>query len=115
MRQVVLENASKNSIDNHLDKEADLHALSDYREVELVWSNCLNRSSLEKAILVLVVILESFVQVSQDSITGRSIKESATSIEATLPVLLHDSVHDVALHDLEGVQMLKIVQRVTIH
>ena len=107
--------ASDQSIQDHLEKEARSHTLPDHSEVEPVWSNLMHSLIFVEARCLLVVILVVLVYVSQDPIACRRAQKVSTCIKTALPVLLHDSVHDIAFHDLESVQVLQIIQRVSVH
>ena len=89
---------------------ACLHAFSDHHKDILVWLNWLFCIlTIVESIHILVVVSVTVFVIIKDLVGSRSPEERATCIQVALPILLHDTVNDMSLHDIEGIQVLEIV------
>ena len=70
---------------------------------------------LVEPVLQLVIDRVSVVFLSEDTVCCGGTHDRSTCIEVTLPVFLHYSVHDMALHNHESIKMLQIVQCCFVH
>ena len=89
---------------------ACLHAFSDHHEAIFVRLNrlfCI--FTLVESIHILVVKSVTVFVIIEDLVGSRSSEEWATCIQIALPILLHDTINDMSLYDIEGIQVLEIV------
>ena len=66
----ILEDTSKGPINDHLDEESYLHALSHHSKIKSVWSYFFDVISIVKAGCLLKIILVTVVYVSENSIAS---------------------------------------------
>ena len=108
--QVVLEDQQEQEEEDCLEEVPCLHAFSDNHEVILVRHNTVRVSFIVESIFVLKV--EFFIAAEgrpgggHDAVADRYSHKITTCIQVALPIFLHDSVHDVSLHDFECVKPL---------
>ena len=113
--QIVLESASQEEEEDHFERVAHLHTLSHYNEVKAVWRDLPSILLLVKPVLQLIVNDITTISLSEDTVGSRGAHNGATCVQVTLPIFLHDTVHDMTLHDLKRIEVLQVIQRSLVH
>ena len=61
-------------------------------------------------VLQLIVYNIATIFLSEDTVGSRGTHNGATCVQITLPIFLHDTVHDMTLHDLKRIEVLQVIQ-----